>query len=461
MRGLADHTPFEKAFPWIVKRGGAVLLSWSILPLEVVTTVREYAKKQGCPLRAPHYTASIRGMRGEWGLVKTGILLLPELNLFRPSIIQELATELSFTRKEKGTPPTIIATVVDEEPGNWKIEAKAAKLASALALPLLRMEGGEVTQVKALQEVTTAPSSTAEKDIKRINHHRAKIGMRPLDPAAAGWSERDLQIEAQRIRRLGNPELEAGRLVGILPDEVFAKVTSHSGFASVVQLLGYTPQTYYSFDRRGSASYFVVTKAEFERLRGVASRARLGRKETWRKTWKMRRGGNPDLDMGEVVRLLPGEVPVKAGSHRAYEQVKRTLGYAPQTYYSFQRRSSAGTYHFFLSNDDYEKVKKIRGVGKWRMKAGESWAQTIRFGRENPEWVDRIPGGLADRYTPTDFDQSALAEGTRVEMEHTSDSRIATEIAMDHLVEAPRYYEKLRKIHHNPEAATKARMLAY
>lgn len=73
-------------------------------------------------------------------------------------------------------------------------------------------------------------------------------------------------------------------------------------------------------------------------------------------------------------------------------------------------------------------------------------------------WKDRLPGGLADKYTPEDFDPDALARGIAVELEHTDDIDLATEIAMDHLVEhpggpgEPDYYEKLATIdpHHNP-----------
>lgn len=37
-----------------------------------------------------------------------------------------------------------------------------------------------------------------------INRHRALMGMRPLDPVAAGWTEQDIRDEAQRIARLPN-----------------------------------------------------------------------------------------------------------------------------------------------------------------------------------------------------------------------------------------------------------------
>lgn len=65
----------------------------------------------------------------------------------------------------------------------------------------------------------------------------------------------------------------------------------------------------------------------------------------------------------------------------------------------------------------------------------------------NPEL---IPGGLAAGRRPSDFNQRALARGTKVELEHTGSKKVAREIAMDHLTEDPRYYEKLARMEKNP-----------
>lgn len=59
---------------------------------------------------------------------------------------------------------------------------------------------------------------------------------------------------------------------------------------------------------------------------------------------------------------------------------------------------------------------------------------------------DKIPGGIADKKKPSDFDPKALAKGQKVEMEHTDDPAQAREIAMDHLTEDPAYYDKLETI---------------
>jgi hypothetical protein len=79
--------------------------------------------------------------------------------------------------------------------------------------------------------------------------------------------------------------------------------------------------------------------------------------------------------------------------------------------------------------------------------------------------ADKIPGGLAKGKTLIDlakkYDEKGyydpkqfaaeyikpkLMKGIKVEMEHTTDVRIATEIAMDHLWEDINYYEKLAKV---------------
>jgi hypothetical protein len=79
--------------------------------------------------------------------------------------------------------------------------------------------------------------------------------------------------------------------------------------------------------------------------------------------------------------------------------------------------------------------------------------------------TDNIPGGLAKGKTLIDlakkwdkkgyydpkqyakeYIKPKLMQGIKVEMEHTTDVRIATEIAMDHLWEDIKYYDKLAKI---------------
>jgi hypothetical protein len=59
-------------------------------------------------------------------------------------------------------------------------------------------------------------------------------------------------------------------------------------------------------------------------------------------------------------------------------------------------------------------------------------------------WKDQIPGGMADKKKPCDFDKKQLNMGVKVEREHTDDPKKALEISMDHLTEFPgEYYTAL------------------
>lgn len=69
---------------------------------------------------------------------------------------------------------------------------------------------------------------------------------------------------------------------------------------------------------------------------------------------------------------------------------------------------------------------------------------------------ERIPGGFASGKSQQSIAdhhgvsvrliKRQMRKGIDVEMEHTNDPEIAREIAMDHLMEDPAYYDKLEKI---------------
>ena len=67
-------------------------------------------------------------------------------------------------------------------------------------------------------------------------------------------------------------------------------------------------------------------------------------------------------------------------------------------------------------------------------------------GGEDMSKADKIPGGLADKKKPSDFDPKKLKAGIKIEMEHTNDRSVAQEIAMDHLTEDSEYYKKLKEV---------------
>lgn len=92
---------------------------------------------------------------------------------------------------------------------------------------------------------------------------------------------------------------------------------------------------------------------------------------------------------------------------------------------------------------------------------------------------EKIKGGLADNKTLHDIVKkhypdverkklnnlisklkSQLNKGIKVEREHTKDKNTAKEIALDHLMEDPKYYDKLKKIE-NKEATSTSSSGAY
>ena len=63
----------------------------------------------------------------------------------------------------------------------------------------------------------------------------------------------------------------------------------------------------------------------------------------------------------------------------------------------------------------------------------------------NEDENNKLVGGEGDATAPSDVNTEELSMGLAVEMEHTNDQQIATEIALDHLSTDPHYYTKLDK----------------
>lgn len=74
---------------------------------------------------------------------------------------------------------------------------------------------------------------------------------------------------------------------------------------------------------------------------------------------------------------------------------------------------------------------------------------------------DKIKGGLSDKKSKKDIAnkfkvsiqkiEKELSMGTKIEMEHVNSKGLAKEIAMDHLVEIPDYYTRLKKMEKEAE----------
>lgn len=104
-------------------------------------------------------------------------------------------------------------------------------------------------------------------------------------------------------------------------------------------------------------------------------------------------------------------------------------------------------------------IEYISGVeedGRWAPPISEKWlVNSHKLSREIIEKVHKIyPETLEETmksnprksagFVASDFDPKQLALGTEHEMEHTDDPEEAKRIAMDHLVEDPQYYTKLK-----------------
>ena len=91
-------------------------------------------------------------------------------------------------------------------------------------------------------------------------------------------------------------------------------------------------------------------------------------------------------------------------------------------------------------------MKKLNEFDKWTDTDHNDWDVSYKeFYEHLTEEVETLTGGVGDATAASDVDPAELSLGQTVEMEHTTDPNIATEIALDHLSEDPQYYTKLRK----------------
>jgi len=98
---------------------------------------------------------------------------------------------------------------------------------------------------------------------------------------------------------------------------------------------------------------------------------------------------------------------------------------------------------FMPGDTDPETGEPIPAIDPAPMMNGDVDAENIETPDDEISTGDQIEGGLADDASVTEFDPDQIAKGIKVEMEHTDDPKMALEIAMDHLVEIPDYYDHL------------------
>jgi hypothetical protein len=89
------------------------------------------------------------------------------------------------------------------------------------------------------------------------------------------------------------------------------------------------------------------------------------------------------------------------------------------------------------------KFKQIDEFDEYTDTEHNDWDVSYREFYEHLTEVNSLTGGVGDVTAPSNVNTKELSIGVQVEMEHTNDEKIATEIAMDHLTEDPQYYSKL------------------
>lgn len=115
------------------------------------------------------------------------------------------------------------------------------------------------------------------------------------------------------------------------------------------------------------------------------------------------------------------------------EPVKNTL-FQPGTEMNVKTKPKGG----FVKEEEIEGGKaKDKSLMDLAIKHTKD--KTVK--KQSPERIEKMYNHL----------ERQLKKGTKVEMEHTDNKKIAKEIAMDHLTEDPNYYNKLAKIHREGE----------
>ena len=130
---------------------------------------------------------------------------------------------------------------------------------------------------------------------------------------------------------------------------------------------------------------------------------------------------------------------------RTYDQMTAPLGPLEKD----PQKSFPGLSHVPLST----KSSKDKIPLSASMKLDKDTVETL--------FVDRLPGGLADGKTPSDYDFDQIQKGIDIELEHTDDPMLALEIALDHLEENPEYYDYLIEMEEKFEAHASLKDLVF
>jgi hypothetical protein len=135
----------------------------------------------------------------------------------------------------------------------------------------------------------------------------------------------------------------------------------------------------------------------------------------------------------------------------AKDQFKKDLQ-QDKDFAEFKKNTKFDKYYTFgtpnVSDEDpFIKKNKYSRIGKQEFEEGN---EKLKGGRaDNKTFKDLVSKNLTKGTEYGKIEsrlKTQLNKGIKVEMEHTSDKRKAKEIALDHLFEDPKYYDKLKKI---------------
>ena len=104
----------------------------------------------------------------------------------------------------------------------------------------------------------------------------------------------------------------------------------------------------------------------------------------------------------------------------------------------------------------FDNLEEFRSTFAEKRRLKEYPRRKERFGRDPLGANSRKPDSLDEEAEQTPVDPEELKMGVEVEKEHTTDLKLATQIATDHLKEDPRYYSKLKQCMGLPKDETGA-----
>lgn len=280
----------------------------------VFAALRKWARDGGFPIRIPHHSVSAAGLAAprrsitpphvtssELDLAVGGILVLDDFADFDDHGLYNVAKRV-VREKLPGVVVVGLEHLRDGvDPDDFM--GRVRKNAEALGL--------EIVTIDEFEDVATLPSRTdVATALDAINLHRRRLGMGALDPAAAGWTDQDVLLEAERITRLSNPLALAPR------DPVLAEMSADLEMALLEQDLRTvddvltSARDFYGADASETRalhvlvrSYGVLANPDFPDAAAAALAAKLPRRQRDR-LWKLHGAYAPT--MFEKLTSVPG-----------------------------------------------------------------------------------------------------------------------------------------------------------